>query len=128
VPGQIERATARVLTSESTLEVPDVRAVRDTDMQRKVVSRHIITTDQGGNKVGGRQPAASTGCCGAVRSPYPPFPTNHQRLPCHLRLQVSVGDYATIAWRYRQHLTPGALATCAQHTHTHTHTHILTRI
>ncbi|KAG1676522.1 hypothetical protein FOA52_000065 [Chlamydomonas sp. UWO 241] len=48
---KIERATARVLTSESTLEIPDVRAVRDTDMQRKVMSRHIITTDQGGNKV-----------------------------------------------------------------------------
>ncbi len=58
---KIEKDTARVLTSESTLEKPDIRVCRLTDMQRKVFSRNIITTDRSGNKVrgGGRAEGGS---------------------------------------------------------------------
>jgi len=48
---KIERQTARVLSSESTLEKPAVRVCTLADIQKKVLGRNIITMDKNGNKV-----------------------------------------------------------------------------
>lgn len=41
------------MTSNSTLEKPDMRVCRLPDMQRKILGRNIVATDKMANKVGG---------------------------------------------------------------------------
>ncbi|GAX85054.1 hypothetical protein CEUSTIGMA_g12474.t1 [Chlamydomonas eustigma] len=48
---KIEKASAMVLSSESTLEKPDIRVCTLPDITRKVLGRNIITMDRNGNKV-----------------------------------------------------------------------------
>ena len=64
---KIEKLSARVLSSESTLEKPDVRICTLADMQKKVLSRNMITLDKNGSKVGGGRGAQrDPGCVKSV--------------------------------------------------------------
>jgi hypothetical protein len=47
----IQRDTARVLTSSSTPDMPDVRVVRGSDIQRKLNPKNMVTTDTNMNQV-----------------------------------------------------------------------------
>ena len=47
----IQRDTARVLTTSSTPDMPDVRVVRGADIQRKLNPKNMVTTDMHMNQV-----------------------------------------------------------------------------
>jgi transcription elongation factor SPT5 len=48
---KIEREAARVLTSNGTLERPEIRVCREPDMLRKVFSKNTTTTDKNSQRV-----------------------------------------------------------------------------
>ena len=51
----LPRQTARVLTSESTLERPDVRVCTLPDIKNKIMSKKIVANDRNGNTVRGEE-------------------------------------------------------------------------